>query len=423
MNNQEHEARAASGFTRRQLLGGSSALAGATLLGAKPAALPALARRSATTRPVFVQVFLRGAMDGLTTLVPHGDPDYYAARPNIAVPAPGETDGAVDLDGFFGLAPAAAPLLLPYANGHLACVHATGSPAATRSHFEANQYMEFGDPDLPPGTVSNSWLSRYLLETSSTSSSVLRGIGTGFVLPLSLRGAEKTLSVPLPENLLFPGAAATAAQRASLLARAYGNAPLPVGAAARDTLASIALLSQIDFAGYAPANGAQYPVGAFGERLRSVAALIKADVGVEVIAIDHGGWDLHADLGPLTGTMAGQLDELARGLNAFYVDLGAHLDRFVLVCLTEFGRRLPENSSLGLDHGHGSAMLVLGEGIQGGQVVANWPGLAPAQLDGNALAITIDYRDILGEILEHRFGADPSAIFPQHAFTNYGITV
>jgi uncharacterized protein (DUF1501 family) len=172
-----------------------------------------------------------------------------------------------------------------------------------------------------------------------------------------------------------------------------------------------------------PANGAQYPSTQLGGRLRSVAALIKADIGVEVITIDHTGWDLHADLGPLTGTMAGLLDELARSLEAFYVDLGAMLDRFVLVCMTEFGRRLPENSSLGADHGHGSAMLVLGGGIQGGQVLADWPGLGSGALDQGGLAITIDYRDVLGEILERRLGTDPTAVFPQHTFTQHGITV
>jgi uncharacterized protein (DUF1501 family) len=418
MKNQEHEARGNPGFSRRQVLGGAAALAGVSLVGAKPGAM-----RSTTTRPVFVQVFLRGAMDGLTLVVPHGDPDYYAARPNLAVPPPGAANGAVDLDGFFGLAPAAAPLHGPYANGHLACVHATGSTAPTRSHFEANHHMEFGDPNLPPGTVSDSWLSRYLRESGQSPTGVLRGIGAGFVMPLSLQGAAKTLLVPLPENTLFPGPTGTAALRQSLLGQAYQSVSAPVGPAALDTLASITLLSQIDFAGYMPANGAQYPSTQLGGRLRSVAALIKADIGVEVITIDHTGWDLHADLGPLTGTMAGLLDELARSLEAFYVDLGAMLDRFVLVCMTEFGRRLPENSSLGADHGHGSAMLVLGGGIQGGQVLADWPGLGSGALDQGGLAITIDYRDVLGEILERRLGTDPTAVFPQHTFTQHGITV
>lgn len=409
-------------FTRRQVLGGAAAVAGATLVGTQPAART-LVPPGGATRPVLVQVFLRGAMDGLTTLPPHGDPDYGIGRPNVAVPPPGAANGALDLDGFFGLAPAAAPLLGPYASGHLAFVHAVGSTSPTRSHFEANRCVEFGDPDLPPGTVSNSWISRYLSATTNSAAGPLRALGAGFVLPLSLRGAEKALPVPLPSSTLFPGAGNTAALRASLIAQAYGGVAAPVGAAALDTLASIDILSQIDFAGYAPANGAVYPSSLFGSRLRSVAALIKADVGLEVITLDHGGWDLHADLGPLTGTMAWQLDDLARGLNAFYVDLGAQLDNVLLVCLTEFGRRLPENSSLGLDHGHGSAMLVLGHGIAGGQVHADWPGLAPAALDQGGLAVTIDYRDVLGELLDRRLGVDPTAVFPQHAFTYPGVTV
>jgi uncharacterized protein (DUF1501 family) len=419
--NSELESRAASGFTRRQVLGGATALAGAALLGAKTAALPLRPGGGGSARPVLVQVFLRGAMDGLTTVVPHGDPDYYSARPNVAVPPPGEWNGALDLDGFFGLAPAAAPLSTPYANGHLAFVHATGSPALTRSHSEANRYMEIGDPGLPPGTLSDSWIARYLGATASQTTGVLRGVGAGFVLPLSLRGAEQSVLAPLPENVLFPGAAGTAGLRAALLAQAYGAVAAPVGPAGLDTLASVALLSAVDFPGYVPANGAVYPDTALGEQLCSVATLIKADIGVEVITLDHHGWDLHADLGPATGTMATLLDDLARSLHAFYVDLGAMLDRCVLVCMTEFGRRVAENSSLGLDHGTGSAMLVMGTGIQGGRVVSDWPGLAPTALDQGGLAITIDYRDVLGEILDRRFGVDPAAIFPQHVFTPHGV--
>jgi uncharacterized protein (DUF1501 family) len=182
-------------------------------------------------------------------------------------------------------------------------------------------------------------------------------------------------------------------------------------------------MSSIDFAGYAPAGGAQYPESVLGTQLRNTAALIKADAGVEAITIDVQGWDLHAGLGPIDGSMAELLDDLSRALEAFYLDLGPTA-RVTLACLSEFGRRVGENASLGTDHGHGNAMILMGAGIDGGRVLANWPGLAQAQLDDGDLAVTIDYRDILGEILVNRLGAtDLSAIFPQHTFTTHGITV
>ena len=415
-----------STLSRRALLGGSSTLAAAALFGGAVQAGPrAFFRRGGGAgRDVYVQIFLRGAMDGLTTLVPHGDGDYYAARANLAVPPPGSFGGALDLDGFFGLAPAAAPLLVPYQAGHLAFVHAAGSTDPTRSHFDGFARMELGAPNLPPGSVSDGWLARYLHQTSGQAGGELRAISAGFIPPLTLAGAPRTLPIPDFAGFLFPGRPSTAAQRVDHLTRAYAATPPPVGPAALDTLASIELMASIDFAGYVPANGAEYPATELGRQLKDTAALIKADVGVEGITLDFGGWDLHAALGPLDGAMAVLLDELARSIEAFHRDVLAVIDRVVLVCLSEFGRRVAENSSLGTDHGHGNALILLGGGIAGGQVFADWPGLAPAQQDQGDLAVTIDYRDVLGEILARRMGAtDLSAIFPQHAFTTHGVTL
>ncbi len=413
------------GFSRREILGGSSVVAAATLLGRRTAAAPAAwLGGGGSDRDVLVQIFLRGAMDGLTTVVPHGDSGYYAARPSVAVPPPGTSGGALDLDGFFGLPPAAAPLLTPYSNGHLAFVHASGSTDPTRSHFDAISRMELGYPGLSPGSVDGGWLARYLQQMAGLASGNLRAISAGDVMPLSLAGAPDSLPIPDLASFLFPGKPSTAAQRAALLAQGFSVRPPPVGSAGLNTLASIELISSIDFAGSTPANGAQYPATEFGTQLRHAATLIKADVGVEAITLDFGGWDLHAGLGPLDGTMAGLLDELTRGIEAFYLDSLAGIGGITLVCMSEFGRRVDENSSLGLDHGHGNAMIVLGGGIDGGRVLADWPGLAPAELDGGGLAVTIDYRDILGEILERRLGAtDLAQIFPQHTFTTHGITV
>ncbi len=414
-------------FSRRKMLHGSSALAAAAAIGSGAGAqVQKLVRpgEKRAQRDVFVQVFLRGAMDGLTTVVPHGDPDYYAARPTLAVPPPGQVNGALDLDGFFGLAPAAAPLLTPYQSGHLAIVHASGSVDPTRSHFDAFTKMEFGESGLPPGTVTNGWLARHLIQVGATSSALLRAVGADDILPQTLAGAPNALPIPNMGSFLFPGDPSSAVERVALLTDMFAGESPPVGPTALRTFDSIDLMSQIDFAGYVPAGGAQYPNSRFGDQLRSTATLIKANVGVEAITIDYGGWDLHAQLGPLDGTMAAMLDDLTRGLEAFYIDMASMLNDVTLACVSEFGRRVAENSSAGVDHGHGNAMLVMGGGINGGQVIANWPGLAPAQLDDGAVAITIDYRDVLGEILERRMGAtDLGAIFPQHVFTTHGVTI
>jgi uncharacterized protein (DUF1501 family) len=406
------------------LLGGSSALAASAVLAPGASALPrAYLGGVGADRDVLVQVFLRGAMDGLTTVVPYADGDLYVARPTLAIAPPGQPDGAIDLDGFFGLAPAAAPLLTPYQNGHLAFVHASGSIDPTRSHFDGFRRMEFGDPALPPNTVTNGWLARYLLQMTAQATGELRGVHAGDRAPFSLTGAPKALPIPDFANFSFPGRPITAPLRVALLAQAFAVVPPPVGPAAGSTFASIQLMSSIDFAGYAPAGGAQYPESVLGTQLRNTAALIKADAGVEAITIDVQGWDLHAGLGPIDGSMAELLDDLSRALEAFYLDLGPTA-RVTLACLSEFGRRVGENASLGTDHGHGNAMILMGAGIDGGRVLANWPGLAQAQLDDGDLAVTIDYRDILGEILVNRLGAtDLSAIFPQHTFTTHGITV
>jgi uncharacterized protein (DUF1501 family) len=410
--------RSDAALSRRALLGHTAALAGASVLAA-----PARAAMPGGTRPVFVQVFLRGAMDGLTTVVPYADADLYAWRPTLAVQPPGPANGARDLDGFFGLAPAAAPLLTPYTAGHLAIVHASGSIDPTRSHFDAFVRMEFGDPLLPLGTVNDGWITRYLVQTQPQATSPLRAIGASDLLPYSLSGAASTLPIPDFANFSFPGRVATATRRSAAIQSTYSPRPSPAGPAALDTLTSIGILAGVDFNGYAPANGAAYPNTTLGFRLRNTAALIKAGTGVEAITIDVDGWDLHADLGPINGNMAALLDDLTRSLEAFYLDMLGHLNDYVLVCLSEFGRRVEENTSAGTDHGHGNAMFVMGGGINGGQVFADWPGLSANDLDNGDLAITTDYRDVLGEVLQVRLGiANLPAIFPQHAFSFLGVS-
>jgi len=404
-------------FSRRALLAGGSAAAAAASLGTR-----AHAARGGT-RPTLVQIFLRGAMDGLTTVVPHGDGDLYAARPTLAVPPPGGAGTAVNLDGFFGLAPAAAPLLTPYSNGHLAIVHASGSIDPTRSHFEAFARMEYGDPALPLGLLDDGWITRYLASTVASATSPLRAVAASNLLPFTLRGASNALPIPDLADFNFPGRVQTAAQRVQAIDATYGRRKAPVGPAALDTLASIQLLDTVDFAGYVPANGAVYPDTALGARLRNTATVIKAGTGVEVVTIDVDGWDLHAELGPINGNMALLLDDLTRSMQAFYLDMLAQLDDYVLVCLSEFGRRVEENASAGTDHGHGNAMFLMGGHVAGGQVHAAWPGLDAASLDNGDLAITTDYRDVLGEVLQERLGVNPATVFPFHTFAFPGLIV
>jgi len=409
----------AKSFSRRTMLGGTTAVAAAAVLGDE-----IHAARGGGGRPVLVHVFLRGAMDGLTTVVPYGDGDLYVWRPTLAVQPPGPVDGARDLDGFFGLAPAAAPLLTPWTGGHLAIVHASGSIDPTRSHFDAFVRMEFGDPALPLGVVNNGWITRYLAETAALATSPLRAIGASDLLPYALSGATNALPIPDFASFLFPGKPTTAPQRVASISDSYTPRRSPVGPAALDTLASIGILAGVDFAGYAPANGAQYPASQLGTRMRNAAALIKAGTGVEVITVDVDGWDLHAELGPIAGNMALLLDDLTRSLEAFYLDMLGNLGDYVLVCVSEFGRRVEENASGGTDHGHGNAMFVMGGSVNGGQVLADWPGLSVADLDQGDLAITTDYRDVLGEILQERLGVtNLAAIFPQHVFSFPGVTM
>jgi uncharacterized protein (DUF1501 family) len=413
MKNESPITSRASNFSRRALLGGSASLAAATALSGTTRAAP-----RTVTKPVLIQVFLRLGMDGLTTVVPYGDTRLYSLRPTLAIQPPGTTNGALDLDGFFGLAPAAAPLLTPYNDGRLVFVHAVGSMDTTRSHFEAFELMELGDPSLPLGSGSSGWAARYLIETAATATADLRGIAVGG-LPLTLNLAPQTLPIG-SFYFKFPGRASTSQLRQDALLDAYSGRQAIIRAPAIDTIASFGF-GGIDFTTYVPENGAVYPSSKFGTNMKHMAALLKQEVGVEVISINYEGWDLHANLGPLHGPMSLLLNDLSRSLEAFYLDMLGRPDDYVIVAMSEFGRHVRENGSAGVDHGHGNAMFVMGN-VNGGQVIADWPGMGPGELDQGDLAITIDYRDILGELLQGRFGVgDLAPIFPGHTLTPHGV--
>jgi uncharacterized protein (DUF1501 family) len=419
------------GVSRRRFLG---ALGGGLTALAVPGWVPrvVLAQSENSARDVMVSIFLRGGCDALSMVVPHGEDAYYQLRPTLAVPRPdsGSPDAAVDLDGFFGLAPTLAPLAELYQDGQLLVVHACGLEKQSRSHFDAMHYLEVGQIE-PPAELFTGWLGRHLATTAATvPEALLRAVGIGFGLQRTLVGGPQTLPIDDLATFNLDGDPATTAERRAVLGDLYGAVDDPLKTSAQTSLATIELLKTIDFEGYQPGGGAAYPAGEFGEALRSTAALIKAEVGVEAVAIDFGGWDTHDDQGPLDGAMAQLMTVLGEGLLAFQQDLAAasgFATRVTTTVMSEFGRNAFENGSGGTDHGHGNMMLVLGPGIAGGQVLTQWPGLAAGQLyEGQDLAITIDYRDILTEIVTERLGnLDFRNVFPDPDYipVTYGVTV
>lgn len=372
-------------------------------------------------RDVLVSIFLRGGVDSLSVVPPFNEKPYYDLRPGIAIPPPDSSkpSKAIALDDDFGFAPSMEPLMEAWESGDLLVVHATGLETPTRSHFEAMRFVEVGQ-DAPPPSLFSGWLGRHLAATAPTHpDAVLRAVGIGYGLQRSLVGGPSTLPIEDLGNFGLRGPRGSVAAREKVLEAMYADFGDPLESAAVNTTKTIELLETIDFAGYAPAGGAVYPGSDFGYALRSTAALIKADVGVEAVAVDLGGWDTHDDQGPLNGWMDYLMGDLASGLAAFHADLYASgREDFALVAMSEFGRNVFENGSDGTDHGHGGMMLALGGAIAGGRVLTDWPGLDPDQLyQGQDLAITIDYRDVITEILTQRAGnPDAATIFPDAGY-------
>lgn len=410
-----------SRLSRRQFLGSSGSL---MALAAVPAWLPrvVLADSDSSDRDVIVSLFLRGGADGLSLCVPHGEQAYYDLRRALAVAPPDSNDPnrAVDLDGFFGLPPGMTPLIDLYRENAVLFAHAVGQQSGTRSHFAAMRFMELGHPEPPPDLITG-WLGRHLQATAPTlAAGLIRALAIGTGLPLTLAGAPRTLPVENPADFSLQGNAHTAQRREDTIRRMYRSAPGILRSASRNIFDIVALLDRFDFAGYRPSGAAEYPASDLGQALRSTAALIKAEIGVEAVAVDTGGWDTHEAQGPVDGTLAGLMNNLSSGLAALYEDLTAGgFNRFTIVVMSEFGRNTFENASGGTDHGHGGLMTVLGPNVRGGRVLTRWPGLEPEQLyEGQDLDVTIDYRDILTEILTKRLGnVDFRSVFSDPNFT------
>lgn len=371
-----------------------------------------------------VCIFLRGGADGLNMVVPFGEDAYYKARPILAIPRPDDTSAefnVVDLDGFFGLHPALAPLSTIYRSGALAFIQATGSPDETRSHFEAMALMERG---ATTGRDYAGWLARHLATLDTGNLSALRAISIGEMLPASLTGTLAATAFQSIDAYHLIGQEGKVHERQRILSMLYSQQDNLLTAAARQIFDSIEILEQINTASYTP-SGREYPESEFGMAMRTIAQLIDADIGVEVACVDLGGWDTHAGQGAGDGAMARLMRQLAQGLTAFYEDLGHLMDNVTVVVMSEFGRRVQENAAIGTDHGHGNMMMVMGNGIQGGQVFSKWPGLEKDQRVGPGdLKITIDFRDVLGEILSKRLNNPQlSEIFPGHTLNEIGLAI
>ena len=353
-----------------------------------------------------VVVFQRGGMDGLNVVVPFKDRAYYTLRPSIAVaePAAGEERG-LDLDGYFALHPALAPLKTIYDKGQLAIVHAAGSPDNTRSHFDAQDYMELGTPGIK--STPDGWINRYLHEKPG-GDSPFRGVAVGAQIPRMMAGSAPALSISSIEEFRLHNPA-----MAPALQKLYAASADPLlrrgGTSLFEAMARLRAVED-----KIPPSTASYPAGRFGVGLKQIARLIKADVGLEMAFTEIEGWDTHVAEGGATGQLANRLRELGAGLAAFYQDLGDRMDDVVIVTMSEFGRTARENGNRGTDHGHANVMFVLGGSVRGGKVYGRWPGLAPELLnDGRDLALTTDYRSVCGELLARHMGEKAlGGIFP-----------
>lgn len=379
--------------------------------------MPRLAFAPQNTAPrgdTLVVVFLRGAADVLNMVVPHGEDAYYQLRPSLGIARPDDSnvkkeERAVDLDGFFGLHPNMNSLLDAWTSQQLAIIHACGAPDESRSHFKAMELMERGVED-ERGPASG-WIGRHLATLNTGNSSPLRAVGMGTNPQRSLSGSVSVSALRSITDFHLGGD-----QRALQQMRAALNTVYQDDILGQDTLSIMDTLEALDPLKYIASHEAIYPDTEFGMALKQTAMLIKSEVGLEVSAIDLGGWDTHFAQGSVNGLMPNLMKDLADGLTAFHADMADHQNQLTTVTMSEFGRRASENGSLGTDHGHGSMIMVLGGNVDGGKVHGEWPGLEDGQMIGPGdLAVTTDYRDVLSEVLTKRLN-NPATneIFPEY---------
>lgn len=393
-------------LTRRVFLkNGSMAMLS---LGFAPAFFERAAQAAQTKRKVLVTIFQRGAVDGLNMIVPFGEKAYYQARPSIAIPQPGQTNGALDLDGFFGMHPRMASLHPYFTRGELAIVNATGSHDPTRSHFDAQDYMESGTPGLK--STRDGWLNRYLHAKEHEEASAFRAVALTQQLPRALQGQAPALAIDQLGRFGVRAGEAGEMMQSSFEAQYAAAADAMLRPTGKEAFDAVKQLQSVDIT-YTPQNGAVYPNSGYGQALKQIAQLVRADMGLEVAFAESGNWDHHANEGP---AIANRLDDFAGGIAAFAQDLGDKMADVVVLTMSEFGRTVAENGARGTDHGHGNAMLLLGGNVKGGKIYGRWPGLEREQrYEGRDLAITTDFRDVFSEALTGHLGArDTSTVFP-----------
>ncbi len=370
-------------------------------------------------RKVLIAIFQRGAVDGLNMVVPFGESNYYNARPSIAIPKPesGNVESAIDLDGFFGLHPSMRSFKPLWDSQRLAIVHASGSPDNSRSHFDAQDYMESATPGVK--STADGWLNRYLQNKKDVENSTFRAVSMTRNMPRVLMGRASSIAMAnLNEFSIRAGKASANVQSGFEEIYAQQNKDV-IAKTGRETFDAVNYLKQADPGKYKPENGAEYPNGPFGNSLRQIAQLIKADVGLEIAFTDMGQWDTHVNQGSSRGQLANLLSQFSVGIAALYQDLGQRMDDVVILTMLEFGRTVKENGNRGTDHGHANAMFVMGNSVRGGKVYGRWPGLKEDQLfEGRDLALTTDFREVFGEIAISHLGAtNIKSVFPGYHLT------
>ena len=387
-----------------------SGAAAMVAVGFAPSFLARAAQAAGSRKKLLIAIFQRGAVDGLNMVVPHGEAEYYRARPTIAIAKPGSADGAIDLDGFFGLHPRMSSFKPLWDRGDMAIVHAAGSHDTTRSHFDAQDYMESATPGVK--STHDGWLNRYLQgsgigDQGSGSRNPLRGVALTPQMPRSMQGAAPALAMGSASEFTVADMGA----RTSFEEIYQAAKDRTLNGTAGEAFEAMKMLARQTSSAYSPSNGAQYPRTPFGQALQEIARLARADVGLEVAFAESTQWDHHVNEGSSQGQIATRLDDFSRGIAALAQDLGERMADTVILTMSEFGRAVAENGSRGTDHGHGNAMFVIGGGVKGHQVHGTWPGLrVDERFEGRDLAVTTDFRLVFNEILRKHLEAAPDAL-------------
>ncbi|MFN2491360.1 MAG: DUF1501 domain-containing protein [Pyrinomonadaceae bacterium] len=368
-------------------------------------------------RKTLIAIFQRGAVDGLNMVVPYGERAYHDLRPSIAIsqPNPGSADSVIDLDGFFGLHPSLSPFKSLWDSKQLAIVHAVGSPDNTRSHFDAQDYMESATPGVK--STPDGWLNRYLQSKVDSERSLFRAVSMTQNMPRVLQGKAPTLAISNLADFTIRAGQGSASVQGGFEAIYDQTVNDVLGGTGRETFEAVNYLKKINPSQYQPQNGAQYPRTPFGNSLLQIAQLIKSGVGLEVAFTDSGGWDTHVNQGNSRGQLSNLLQQFSKGIAAFYADLGPLMDDVLILTMSEFGRTVKENGNRGTDHGHANAMFVIGDSVRGGKVYGQWPGLNTDQLhEGRDLALTTDFRDVFGEVTRKHLGtSNLQIVFPGYS--------